>query len=249
MFVPPKPLFSIKNSDVRKYLLFYSVFVPVFPVSASSNLEQTSLEHRSHSESWTMRGCMLVKQAASALGYRHNSNQSSLRHLPILALCGLLLAYSPGIQAEQQPEYRLKVAFLYNFIAYTEWPDQQNLNLNFCIYGEDPFGEHLQHLWSKKTNEQEILIRHTHNIEDLSMYQIVFIPRSVMHDLNAILNQLNGKPILTISDSPNASLQDVVINMPLKEGKVTFEANIASAKRNGLKLSSQLLRFASEVYQ
>lgn len=203
-------------------------------------------------KAWIMAGCMPVKQAASALGYlgyRHNSNQSSLRHCAILALCCLLLTYSPGTRAEQPPEYRLKVAFLYNFIAYTEWPDQQNLNLNFCIYGEDPFGEHLQHLRGKKTNEQEILIRHTHNIEDLSMCQIVFISRSVIHDLNAILNQLNGKPILTISDNPNASLQGVVINMSIKEGKVTFEANIASAKRNGLKLSSQLLRFASEVYQ
>jgi hypothetical protein len=37
--------------------------------------------------------------------------------------------------------------------------------------------------------------------------------------------------------------------MSIKKGKVTFEANMASAKRNGLKLSSQLLRFASEVYQ
>lgn len=198
---------------------------------------------------WSMPDRMLVKQAASALGYRYNRNQSCLRRFPTLALCCLLLAYSPGIQAEQPPEYRLKVAFLYNFIAYTEWPDQQNLNLNFCIYGEDPFGEHLKHLRGKKTNEQEILIRHTQNIENLSMCQIVFISRSVMHDLNAILNQLNGKPILTISDNPNASLQGVVINMSIKEGKVTFEANIASAKRNGLKLSSQLLRFASEVYQ
>jgi hypothetical protein len=134
-------------------------------------------------------------------------------------------------------------------MAYTEWPGQQSVNLNFCIYGDDPFGEHLQHLRGKKTNEQEIVIRHMKNIEDLPTCQVVFISRSMVHNLNAILNQLNDKPILTVSDSPNASLQGVVINMSIKEGKVAFEANIASAKRNGLKLSSQLLRFASEVFQ
>lgn len=196
-----------------------------------------------------VRAMLFGMPAKQVANHRHNRNQSCLLHLPIVALCCLLMTYSSWTHAEQPPEYRLKVAFLYNFIAYTEWPDQQNLNLNFCIYGEDPFGEHLQHLRSKKTNEQEILIRHTKNIEDLSMCQIVFISRSVMNDLNAILNQLGEKPILTISDSPNASLQGVVINMFIKEGKVTFEANIARAKRNGLKLSSQLLRFASEVYQ
>jgi len=177
--------------------------------------------------------------------------QQAQRIVKIMAMIGCiaLSVHSPVTRAEQPSEYRLKVAFLYNFIAYTEWPEQQSLNLNFCIYGDDPFGEHLQHLRGKKTSEQEIVIQHKNTIEDLSACQIVFISRSVIHDLGTILNQLNEKPILTISDSPNASLQGVVINMSIKEGKVTFEANIARAKRNGLKLSSQLLRFASEVYQ
>ncbi|MBS0423433.1 MAG: YfiR family protein [Proteobacteria bacterium] len=179
-----------------------------------------------------------------------NRYRPLLRHFAILLPCYIaLLIHAPLIHAEQQPEYRLKVAFLYNFIAYTEWPGQQSVNLNFCIYGDDPFGEHLQHLRGKKTNEQEIVIRHTKTIEDLATCQIVFISHSMVDNLNAILNQLNDKPILTVSDSPNASLQGVAINMSIKEGKVTFEANIASAKRNGLKLSSQLLRFASEVFQ
>lgn len=173
-----------------------------------------------------------------------------MRHFAIRLLCCVsLLIPAPLIQAEQPSEYRLKVAFLYNFIAYTEWPEQHSVNLNFCIYGDDPFGEHLQHLRGKKTNEREIVIRHIKNIEDLTACQVVFISRSVVHNLHAILNQLNDKPILTVSDNPNASQQGVVINMSIKEGKVAFEANIASAKRNGLKLSSQLLRFASEVYQ
>jgi len=178
------------------------------------------------------------------------NNRSLSCHSAILLLCGILLSvHSPLTRAEQPSEYRLKVAFLYNFIAYTEWPERQSLNLNFCIYGDDPFGEHLQHLRGKKTSEQEIVIRHTKAIEDLATCQVVFISRSVVHNLHAILNQLSDKPILTVSDSPNASLQGVVINMSIKEGKVAFEANIASAKRNGLKLSSQLLRFASEVFQ
>ncbi len=190
-----------------------------------------------------------AKQDAAANGNGLGRSRFRLRPFSILVLCCSLLMHSSWTQAEQPSEYRLKVAFLYNFMAYTEWPGQQSVNLNFCIYGDDPFGEHLQHLRGKKTNEQEIVIRHTKNIEDLAACQVVFISRSMVHNLNAVLNQLNDRPILTVSDSPNASLQGVVINMSIKEGKVAFEANIASAKRNGLKLSSQLLRFASEVYQ
>ena len=193
-----------------------------------------------------MLGRMLGTQGA--IGF--SKWRSLARHFPVLWLCCISLsALSPAAYAEQPSEYRLKVAFLYNFIAYTEWPEQHSVNLNFCIYGDDPFGEHLQHLRGKKANEQEIVIRHTKAIEDLTTCQVVFISRSVAHNLHVILNQLNDRPILTVSDSPGASLQGVVINMSIKEGKVAFEANIASAKRNGLKLSSQLLRFASEVYQ
>lgn len=193
---------------------------------------------------------VMLSRMLGVQGDRLRKRQPLARHFAVLWLCCIsLFVHLPAAHAEQPAEYRLKVAFLYNFIAYTEWPEQHSVNLNFCIYGDDPFGEHLQHLRGKKTNEQEILIRYTNNIEDLSGCQIIFISRSVMHNLNAILNQLGEKPILTISDSPNASQQGVVINMSIKKGKVTFEANIASAKRNGLKLSSQLLRFASEVYQ
>lgn len=172
------------------------------------------------------------------------------RYLQILPLCWfLLLGYSPLTQAEQPSEYRLKVAFLYNFSAYTEWPSLPDQALNLCIYGEDPFGENLQHLQHKKVHEHEILVRHTRNTEDLPGCQIVFITHSGINNLNEIIKQLNGLPILTIADTPGASQQGVILNMAIKNGKVTFEANAAIAKGNRLKLNSQLLRFATEVYQ
>lgn len=162
----------------------------------------------------------------------------------------LQLGIASSMHAEEQPsEYRLKVAFLYNFAAYTTWPDPPNQDLTLCIYGDDPFGENLQHLQGKKINEHDILIKHTKNLMDLPDCQMVFITQSVVNEVDGIIKNLQGMPILTIADSPGTGRQGVVLNMTIKEGKVTFEANIAMAKRNGLNLSSQLLRFASEVFQ
>lgn len=190
---------------------------------------------------------MLGKQETAVRKIR---KQLCIRYFPILPLCWfLLLSYSPLTQAEQPSEYRLKVAFLYNFSAYTEWPGLPDQALNLCIYGEDPFGENLQHLLHKKVHEHEILVRHTQNTEDLPGCQIVFISRSGIDNLSDIIKILDEMPILTIADTPGASRQGVMLNMAIKEGKVTFEANVAIAKRSRLKLSSQLLRFATEVYQ
>lgn len=176
--------------------------------------------------------------------------QLCINYFSVWSLCWLLLlGYSSLTLAEQPSEYRLKVAFLYNFSAYTEWPSLPDHVLNLCIHGEDPFGENLQHLQHKKAHEHEIVIQHTKNTEDLPGCQIVFITRSSIDNLSDIIKQLDEMPILTIADTPGASQQGVILNMAIKEGKVTFEANVAIAKRNRLKLSSQLLRFATEVYQ
>lgn len=183
-------------------------------------------------------------------GNNRTRKQLCINYFLVLPLCWLfLLGYSSLIQAEQPSEYRLKVAFLYNFAAYTEWPSLPDQVLNLCIYDENPFGENLQHLQHKKAHEHEIVIRHTKNTEDLPSCQIVFITRSGIDNLSDIIKQLSGMPILTIADTPGASQQGVILNMAIKEGKITFEANVAMAKRNRLKLSSQLLRFATEVYQ
>lgn len=198
-----------------------------------------------------MLNWLLEKQeTAICYGNRRIGKRLCTRYFPILPLCWfLLLGYSPLTQAEQPSEYRLKVAFLYNFSAYTEWPSLPDQVLNLCIYGEDPFGENLQHLQYKKVHEHEILVRHTKSTEDLPGCQIVFITPSGIDNLSNTIKQLDGLPILTIADTPGASQQGVILNMAIKEGKVTFEANVAIAKRNRLKLSSQLLRFAIEVYQ
>ncbi|WP_240143683.1 YfiR family protein [Nitrosomonas sp. JL21] len=168
----------------------------------------------------------------------------------LMLLHGLsLLGYSSLTHAEQLPEYRLKVAFLYNFATYTEWPELPDQVLTICIYGDDPFGEYLQHLRQKKANERELSVRHITHLEELSVCQIVFISRSATEQLGKIIDVLNAKPVLTITDIPGSTQQGVMLTMTLKDGKVTFEANLASAKKSGLRLSSQLLRFATEVYQ
>ncbi|KFI21122.1 YfiR family protein, partial [Nitrosococcus oceani] len=101
----------------------------------------------------------------------------------------------------------------------------------------------------KKINGLEIIIRHTKNINDLSNCQMIFITRSVIGNLDDIIMLSHERPILTVADTPGTASQGIMLNMAVKEGKITFEANIITAKNSGLRLSSQLLRFASKVYQ
>ena len=55
-----------------------------------------------------------------------------------LLLAASLLLVSLGAFAEATAEYRVKAGFLYNFIAFTEWPATVGSPLTLCVYGASP---------------------------------------------------------------------------------------------------------------
>ncbi len=167
-----------------------------------------------------------------------------------MLLCWAIIIHSPYVLAGESDEYTLKAAFLYNFAAYTTWPDSHIDTFNLCIYGSDPFGSDLDFLLKKKKiNERTITIRRTSNIDHLDQCQLVFISNSATNHLTKIIGALEDKPVLTVADSPGANQLGVALNMAIREDKVTFIANLNRARKAGLSLSAQLLRFATEVHQ
>lgn len=213
-------------------------------------LRNNGFLHRLIALSKAISGYKAIKRATTVTASRGSGKRLRVKYLAALVAFYLPASFTPPAYAEEQSsEYRLKAAFLYNFAAYTTWPNPPGHAFTLCIYGDNPFGKNLQHLQGKKINEHDIFIKNTRNMMNLSDCHIVFITQSVIKEIDAIVKQLQGMPILTIADSPGVGRRGVVLNMAIKESKVIFEANIVMAKRNGLTLSSQLLRFASEVYQ
>ncbi|UJP03962.1 MAG: YfiR family protein [Nitrosomonas sp.] len=123
-------------------------------------------------------------------------------------------------------------------------------NFNLCIYGKDPFNRDFDALMQKKNvNERKVIIHRMNTTDQLDQCQLVFISRAAISDLAGVINSIQDKPVLTVADSPGVSEQGVVLNMNVKDDKITFEANLNRARKAGLNLSSQLLRLATEVRQ
>ena len=166
----------------------------------------------------------------------------------MLSTLALLCCASSAV-ADTLAEYRIKAAFLVNFATFTEWPAEVGNTLNLCVYGPDPFGEDLDKFQNKNIGGRSLLVTRVNSVDKLGNCQIVFITRPVIDNLLRVLDNLSGKPVLTVADSPGAMRQGVILNMGTRESKVTFEANLAAARGNGLNLSSKLLSLASEVKQ
>jgi hypothetical protein len=164
-----------------------------------------------------------------------------------LAALGLLVA--PAALAQELSEYRLKAAFVFNFIAFTEWPDNAPPAMHLCIVGSDPFGGEIDALQGKVAHGRPITLQRKSAGESLRGCQVAFIAPAAIEQLPRLLEALHGQPVLTIADSPGAMRRGAMLNMNVAQGKVSFEANLAAARTAQLSLSSKLLRLATEVNQ
>jgi hypothetical protein len=164
-----------------------------------------------------------------------------------LACLSCLTCCTAHAYADSQAEYRLKAAFLSNFVSFTEWPDSVGSPINVCVYGPDPFGEELDKLRGKAIGTRSLQVRRVASVDGLDGCQVVFVARPVIGNLARVFDRVNGKLVLIVADSPGAAHQGAALNMTTGDGKVTFEANLAAARGSGLNLSSKMLRLASEV--
>ena len=162
---------------------------------------------------------------------------------------GLPIAHTPA-QANNPLEYKVKAAFIYNFIAFTQWPEGvANHTINLCIYGEDPFGKEIDKLQEKSVGTRSIKVLRIQDAGQLKQCQVIFFSRSAGDNLTGILSSLSAAPILTLADNPGAISQGIAINMNLVNEKIVFEINLGIARKHRLDISSKLLQLATKVHQ
>ena len=155
---------------------------------------------------------------------------------------------SPLAHADEMLEYQVKAAFIYNFIAFTQWPESTEPAINLCLYGEDYFGQEIDKLQNKSVGTRSIKVVRIRNSDQLPKCQVIFFSKSVNNTMADIISNLESNPILMLADSPNAISQGVTINMSLVNEKIVFEINLGIARKAGLDISSKLLQLAVKVY-
>ncbi len=166
----------------------------------------------------------------------------------VRCLAALLLtvavASAPAAQ-EVSKEYRVKAAFLYNFVKFVEWPTRpSSASILICVGGRNPFGSVLT-----ETIRGEVVARRTLEarviLEPDESCHIVFIPEGA--NAGAYLRAARGTAILTVGEAPGFIEQGGLIRFYLDGGSVRFEINRDGADRAGLRISSRLLQLARIV--
>lgn len=147
------------------------------------------------------------------------------------------------------PEYRLKAAFIFNFIAYTQWPNDLGSEVNLCIIGKHGFGDEIDSLNGRQVNQRSIALAQKKYSDDLQECEVIYVANDTMQYLPEILKSVENKHTLTIADTENAIERGIMLNMLLDDNRVIFEANQKVARDAGLLLNAKLLRLAAKVHQ
>ena len=150
------------------------------------------------------------------------------------------------------PEYQLKAVFLFNFAKFVEWPASAHATKDspivLGIVGEDPFGAVLDNaVKGEKLGGRPLEVRRFKEIGEVTGCHLLFISNSLKDQAGDLLKILQGRPVLTVSETPGFAERGGVINFVMADNKVRFEINPQTAAQQSLKVSSKLLQLAHVV--
>ncbi len=94
---------------------------------------------------------------------------------------------------------------------------------------------------------RRITLLHTPKLAEAEGCHVLFISRSEKSRMSRILQELGEAPVLTVADTDGFLDRGGIINFILEGSKVRFESNQEAAERAGIKISSKLLRLATQV--
>lgn len=149
-------------------------------------------------------------------------------------------------------EYEVKAAFLLHFSRFVEWPASAYASpdapLFICVLGDDPFGPALEAIVrNESAGSHPIAVERYRLAGNVDRCHILFVGQLAEPLQRRILDQVQGKSILTVGDAEEFTRRGGVIGFVTVNGKVKLQVNRSSAQRADLRISSRLLRLADEV--
>ncbi len=170
----------------------------------------------------------------------------------MLVLLGLLLTapYS-SLAEEASREYTLKAAYVYRIAQFVDWPENgsESSQLDVCILGEDPFGSAIDYIQGRISGGRRFSLSRFDSPEGLGGCHVLFISTSESGRLDAILERLEGRSVLTVSDVDDFARCGGMVGLVKRQGKVGLEINRAAAEAAGLQISAKLLELSRIVKQ
>lgn len=159
-------------------------------------------------------------------------------------ITGLLFAQDIN---DRESEY--KAYFIYTFSKYVGWEGfEVDSSFVIGVIGDSKLIPYLEKIARVKSIKgKKITIKLWTQVDSIKECHMLFIPNSKKDQLVEIKKNIQGKNILTISDTPGFADKGVCINLVKIDDRIGFEVNMKAITDSTLKVSSQLLKLAKLI--
>lgn len=171
----------------------------------------------------------------------------TLKRCYLILFLLLAAAITDQAFAESGNEDAVKTAFLYNFFKFIDWPKAASTEkvLNLCTTNDDHLGDSLWVIKNKTIGNTPIFIRRGINDDTLKTCHMVFISGS--NNDEAIIKNLKGLPIVTVSDMPGFIDHGGMIGLVRADNRLSFEINIDTVNASSVHIGTQMLKLAKRI--
>lgn len=173
------------------------------------------------------------------------------RLLKYSLLTGFVLAFLFGSSEKahsQEKDYKAYTLFLYNFMKYVEWPNNDG-DFIIGITGESPVKKELQELAkNKKAKGRKIVVISIVNPGDALLCNMVYIPSQKSSEMKLILEKVKGKSILIVAEREGMAKKGAAFSFAIDDDDaLKFDINKTVLEIQGLKIAHILMQLGEIV--
>jgi len=173
----------------------------------------------------------------------------SVTQLILLFVIGASLSHPAPAQAPKLSQEDVQAAYLYNFAKFVRWPAANGRpTLDICIAGRELYVDTLTKIVAgERIDSRPLAVRPIQRPEDETNCDILFIGAFAKERMDSLLAASAGRPVLTVSDIPGFLDHGGMIQFVVQDSRVRFLVDLRPVARNGVSLSSELLKVAVAV--
>jgi hypothetical protein len=172
---------------------------------------------------------------------------------PIGGTAAFLTAFAmlavQGVQAQKPSREDVQAAYLYNFAKFGRWPQEAERGpLTICVAGENSFRQAMGKLiQGDAIGGRAVEERDLESAAGVGGCSILFVGTGNPVRDESYLAAARGKPILTVGEGQDFLAHGGMIQFVPVGDHVRFAVNLEAVNRNGIALSSELLKVAVSV--
>jgi hypothetical protein len=169
--------------------------------------------------------------------------------LIIIAVFGA--AYIANSKAySQEADYKAYSLYIYNFMKYIEWPEQENdADFTIALYGKSEIKKELKNLSiQKKLKGRNIKFKILDAIDENTDCQLLYISDEKSSTIKDLVVKLRNKSVLIVGEREGLASKGASLSFATSENDLlSFDINKKALEQHKLKISSSLLKLGIVV--